>query len=118
MKKTRALMASITASMLLGTPVYAPAGSTPSQQQNSSQPSTSKDDAKVVESADAIAKWLATDREQAKSAEEIQKNFPKLTNSDVQAALDYLIDNNRIRRTGDGTKDSPYRYYVSAGHDG
>lgn len=117
MKKTRALMASITASMLLGTPVCAPAGSTPSEQQSTSQPSTSKNDAKAVENADAIAKWLVVDREHAKSPEEIQKNFPEMTKSDVQAALDYLIDNNRVRRTGDGTKDSPYRYYVPAGHD-
>jgi hypothetical protein len=118
MKNTRALMASITASMFLGTPVYAPAGSARLPQQNASQPGTSKDDLKVGENAAAIEQWLNTNREQAKSAEDIQKNFPTMTKSDVQAALDYLADENRIRRTGNGTKDSPYRYYRPAGHGG
>lgn len=115
---TRALMASITASMMLGTPSRAAAVSTFISQHRPTQPT--EDHPQTIASADveAIEKWLSTDREKAKSLDEIQAQFHQLTKQQVKAAINYLIDENRVLRTGQGTTASPYRYYHRKASDG
>ena len=109
MKKTRALLASVMAPLALGIPaarIFSASSPTPTVRQ-----SASEDDAHVKNDAKAIEQWLSTERKNAKSVEEIQQNFSQMTGKQVQAALDYLIDENRLRKTGEGSKDNPYRYY-------
>jgi hypothetical protein len=116
MNRTRKLMTAVAASLLLSGTLPA-GGAAPSLQgQTANQPDESwKTDPKVGEAADTIIGWLkttATWDDKAKSQNDIEKMFPSLAPALVANALQRLRwENPGVRRTGDGTESSPFRYW-------
>jgi hypothetical protein len=113
MTKTAKLMASITASLLSLGSATGSATTMFSQQAQETNPDDSwKEDPAVRDNADSIMPWLkGTTQSQAKTVDEVAKQFPQLTHEQVQKALERLKFDGDVKRTGDGTKESPYRYY-------
>jgi hypothetical protein len=119
MTKTAKLMASITASFLSLGSATGSATTMFSQQAQETTPNDSgKTDQAVRDNADSIMTWLeGTTLSTAKSMDEVAKQFPQFTQEQIQKALDGLRHEGKIKRSGDGTKDSPYRYYETQSHN-
>ena len=121
MNKTAKLMASITASLLTLGSATGSTTTTFSQQAQETNPDDSwKTDPAVRANADLIMAWLkGTTAAEAKSMDDVAKQFPQLTQEQIQKALDRLRHDGDVRRNGDGTKESPYRYYeIPSSHEG
>ena len=120
MNKTAKLMASITASLLALGSATGSATTMFSQQAQETNPNDSwKTDPAVRDNADSIMAWLGgTTLSEAKSMDDVAKQFPQFTQEQIQKALDRLRYEGQIKRTGDGTKDRPYRYYETPSHHG
>ena len=119
MKHTSKLMAGVTASILLtGTPptgVAAPA----SPQKAEKQDDAWKTDPEVLKAANEVYGWLKSiDEEKAKTAEEVGRQFPRLTPAMVEQALKNLVYRGLSDRIGSGSSDNPYRYFKHAGSEG
>ena len=54
----------------------------------------------------------------ALSLAELRKLLPDLDEATIQAGLDRLIYEVRVKKTGEGTKTSPFKYYRVAGGGG
>jgi len=109
-------MTAVATSLLLSGTLPA-RGALPSiHEQSAPQPDDSwKTDPGVKKAADTILDWLtgATGTaDKAKSQREIEKKFPELNTSLVVNAVQLMIWQGSIRRTGDGNESSPYRYWV------
>ena len=115
MNKTSKLMASITASLLaLGSAAGSPI-TIVSQQAQATPDESWKTDPAVGENADTVMAWLkGTTQSQAKTVDEVANQFSKLTGAQIEKALNRLRYECKVRRSGEGTKDSPYRYYEGA----
>jgi hypothetical protein len=110
MNKTKQLMAAITASLFVAGPVSGLGMPTASFQQETKQPDESKkSDPGLQKNCDDIERWLRT---QSRTVDEVARQFPNMTHPQVEEALENLRQDDRIRRSGLGTKDSPYQYYV------
>lgn len=114
MRRTRALMATVTTSLML-TGANTAADSLPLDF-GQVAPTTAdpwKTDAQVGQAADELFNWLKeTKIESAKTVAEIEKHFTGLTSVMVNDALKRLVYESRIKRTGDGSKATPYKYYA------
>ena len=119
MNKTAKLMASITASLLaLGSGTGSVTTMFSQQAQEIEPDDSSKTDPAVRANADSIMAGLkGTTLSTAKSLDDVAKQFPQFTPEQIQKALDQLRNEGNIVRSGDGTKDSPYRYYEKASHN-
>ena len=120
MNKTAKLMASITASLLALGNATGSATTMFSQQAQETKPDESwKTDPAVRENAGSIMAWLkGTTLSTAKSMDDVAKQFPQFTQEQIQKALDRLRYENQIKRSGDGSKDSPYGYYENTSGGG
>lgn|SRR5215813_844029 len=124
MNRTRKLMTYVTTSLLIaGAQNLAlpnDSATTVSDQGSSPPDQGSKTNPKVRQAAQDIYEWLkATPKDQSKTADEIAQNFPTLQPRQVQDALAQLRLECRLRTTGFGTKDDPYRYFgASTGRSG
>jgi hypothetical protein len=118
MNKTAKLMSSITASLLALGSATGSATTMFNQEAQETKPDDSwKTDPAVRDNADSIMAWLeGTTSSTAKSMEDVAKQFPQFTQEQIQKALDRLRYEGQIKRSGDGTKDSPYRYYETPSH--
>ena len=119
MNKTKQLMAAITASLFVTGPVSGSVAPTANFQQQTKQPDENKQtDTTLQQNSDDVLKSLndlsAKNANSAKTADEVAKQVPKLTRAQVEEALDNLRQDDYVRRSGAGSKDDPYRYYVPA----
>jgi Asp-tRNA(Asn)/Glu-tRNA(Gln) amidotransferase A subunit family amidase len=119
MNKTKQLMAAITASMFVAGPVAGSVTATANFQQQTKQPDENKQtDPTLQQNSDDVLKSLkdlsAKKADSAKTVDEVAKQLPKLTRAQVEDALDNLRQDDYVRRSGTGSKDDPYRYYVPA----
>jgi hypothetical protein len=116
MKRTRRVMTYVTPSMVVAAPpAWVLAAEAPraaaSNQDASRSSQNQKTDPKVQQAANDIYEWLKdTPKDQAKTAEEIAKNFPALQPAQLQGALS-LLSMGRLKTTGNGTKADPTRYF-------
>lgn len=68
--------------------------------------------AKINEVSQIISSLLAgVQEENAMSLNELIERRPDLNRRIAGKAIELLLRQGRIRRTGDGTKDKPFRYY-------
>lgn|SRR5262245_42971701 len=113
MKRTKALMATVTTSLML-TGAHAaaePLAQAPGQIAPT-DPDPWKKDPQIGKAADQVLAWLKdTKIESAKTTEEIQRHFSGMAPATVGDALKRLFYENRIKRTGDGSKATPYKFY-------
>jgi len=119
MNKTKQLMAAITASLFVAGPVSGSVTPTANFQQQTRQPDENKQtDSTLQQNSDDVLKSLhdlsAKNADSAKTVDEVATQLPKLTREQVEAALDNLRQDDYVRRSGTGSKDAPYRYYVPA----
>jgi hypothetical protein len=121
MNRTKRLMTAVTTSLLLTGTIPTNGALAARQDQTAPQPDESwKTDPQVQKAADTILYWLmGSTLEQAKTQDDVQKQFPAMTPDLVGKALKLLIYQGQIKRTGDGTKGNSYRYFEhSGGHGG
>ena len=116
MNRTSKLMTTVLASVLLNGAEPSPLAATEEDQGQEANQSTT--DQEVSDAANRIHDWLPTDPSKAKSVEEIILAFPQFKSGLVEEAIKYLIDDARLKRLGNGTKDEPFRYYLPSGHNG
>ncbi len=78
-----------------------------------SGPRTSKGSAEVEEAAQLILGQLPDSETQAKSLDELLKlkELSKIKRATAEKALQMLLEQGDIRRTGAGTKERPFRYF-------
>ena len=119
MKRTTKLMAGVTASILLtgtqSTGVAAPGAPQKAEKQNESW----KTDPEVLKDANEVYGWLkGIDEEKAKTADEVSREFPKLTPARIELALKNLVYRGLADRTGTGSADNPYLYFKARGKEG
>ena len=114
MNRTKKLMATVTTSLLMTGAVPSPVFLSPAFGQAAPQPEEAwKTDPQVKKAAEQIMEWLddVADKD-AKTREEIQKQFPAFSGALLDNALKRLeLYEKGIKKLGDGTKDHPYRYY-------
>jgi hypothetical protein len=113
MNRTKKLMTTVTTSLLLTGTVPGPALVSSAFGQTASQPEEKwKTDTAVGDAADQICGWLKDKSvADAKTVDEIRKQFPALGTPMVDNALLRLNYEQTCKRLGDGTKEKPYRYY-------
>jgi hypothetical protein len=112
MNRTKKLMTTVTTSLFLaGTPL-GPGVIAPAFAQ-----AASEEDPEVLNAADSILKWLR-DAVAWKTEADVLKAFPRLKPAIVDKALQWLIDENSIKRQGGGSKSDPYRYYARTSSGG
>jgi hypothetical protein len=138
MNRTKKLMRSVTASVLLIAPsrYHEVARDNVNDKDNSTavesdgvawpisgvslaavQNSASKEGLEVKKAAEAVLERLKDKRiSDAKSLDVLTKELPMFDRHTVEEALDMLRDQGKIQRTGSGTKDDPYRYYGRTEH--
>ncbi|MEP7306433.1 MAG: hypothetical protein ABJA98_13025 [Acidobacteriota bacterium] len=116
MNHTRRLMTYVTTSMLMaGSHTGVLAADAPnaavSTQDSSRSSQNRKTDPKVQQAANDIYEWLKdTPKDQARTSDEIAKNFPALEPGQLKDALS-LLSMGRLKTTGNGTKADPLRYF-------
>jgi hypothetical protein len=117
MNRTKRLMTAVTASLLLAGTLPASGALPCLQGQTTPAPDESwKTDPNVGRASNTIFEWLQGNsgtEDQAKTQDEILKKFPALDQGLVENALKRSQwEGSGIRRTGEGSKSSPYRYWV------
>jgi hypothetical protein len=119
MHRTTKLITTVTASLLLAGSSVANAGLPRLESQTAPQnDGAEKTDPKIDKAADAIYEWLkGTTEKEAKTQDDVSKKFPALGSDLVEKALNQLIKHD-LHRAGDGTQDSPYRYFEYCSHCG
>jgi len=109
-------MAGITASMLMAGPQLSQGGGFTAQTNKRQSDDSWRTDVAVGKNADTIFAWLKDrDRQNAKTLQEIQQQFPALSQPQIETALKRLIYECRASRIGLGTADAPYRYFGYCG---
>jgi len=116
MNRTRKLMTTVFASVLLNGAEASPLAAAEEDQGQEANQSTT--DQEVSDAADRIHNWLPTDPSNAKSVDEIMLAFPQFKSALVEQAIKHLADDGRLKRLGTGTKDDPFRYYLPPEHEG
>lgn len=113
MKRTSKLMAGVTASILFtGTPPGSAAATPALPQKAERQDEPWKTDPEVLKAADAVYSWMrGTRQDKAKTAEEVSRQFPKLSPPIVEQSLKNLVYRGHLERLGTGSADIPYRYF-------
>jgi hypothetical protein len=114
MNRTSKLMTTVLASILFnGTVAGSKMAATFAGQNH--EMDQSKEDTEVSNAADRIHEWLkTTEPRDAKSLQEVIREFPQFTSTLVEQSLKRLILDDDIKRMGDGSQDNPYRYYGRA----
>ena len=119
MHRTSTLMAGVTAAML----VTAPGAATSEAQERSgagasNQPAPGQGvTPDVQEVEDRIMLLLdRTPRDSAKSLDELMPHLPDVSRELAEQAMALLLSEDVIHRVGDGTAESPYRYWSLKGH--
>jgi len=75
-------------------------------------------DAKVRRAMEAIHQALETATiERAKTLDELARTLPEFSKRTLEEAVQRLLADGRLRRSGDGS-ESPYRYYERASGGG
>jgi hypothetical protein len=113
MNRTKKLMTTVTTSLLLtgGVPGPSPLSSAFGQTVPKKDEAW-KTDPEVGKAADQIGAWLKDKGIlDAKSPDQIRKQFPDLSASMVDNAILLLRYQGRCLLRGDGTKVNPYTYY-------
>ena len=120
MNRTNKLLATVTASLLLGADAVPNASSTAFAQAAQQNDDAWKRDPDVAKAADQIYSWLeGLLKKDAKTKADISKHFPNLKPQVIDNALMRLMNfEGRIIQTGAGTASDPYRYYEIEEHDG
>jgi hypothetical protein len=125
MNRTGKLMTAVTSSLLaagagsLALPPGSAAGAPKVPPECTVQRVPKVADPEVKRAVDQICKFLSDVGNKAPmSADEIAKEFAQLKPAAIEAALKVLVTSEEIVQTGDGTADSPYRYYGFFGHTG
>lgn len=121
MNRTNKLMAAVAASFLVIGTLPVPGAPLPASGQAAPQPDNSwKTDPQVQKSADAIFAWLkGTTAAQAKTQEDVHVKFPEIVPALADKALKLLVWQGAVRQMGDGSKDSPFKYFeVRSGFEG
>jgi hypothetical protein len=119
MNKTRTIMAAITASLLMGSPVSSTIATATPQQGEKTFPDQCKRECPKIDeqSAEKVLDWLDTQPsprdEHGKTVAEIVGQIPQLSVEQVTRILDCLRLNGCVRRFRSGTKEDPYQYYSS-----
>ena len=119
MDKTSALMAGVTAAMLLASP--GPSISQTGQSSGADEKAAPAPDrtgaSDVEEVGDRISLLLArTPSDSAKTLDELLARLPGTPRDIAEQAIDGLMAEDVIHRIGDGTPASPYRYWSQRGY--
>ena len=118
MNKTKQLMAAITASLFAGAPIASHGTPITLYQQQTKQPDETKNNDPTLEKdSQAILEWLKS-QSSGQTMDEIAKQFTKMTHTQLEQALENLRQNDDIRRSGAGSKDDDYKYYVPKSSEG
>jgi hypothetical protein len=116
MNKTRTIMAAITASLLMGSPVSSStATAAPQQTEKPLADKCKRACPKIDEqSAKKILDWLnAQPDEHGKTVDEIVAQIPQLSVEQAGKILECLRLTDCVRRSGYGTKEAPYTYALA-----
>jgi len=110
-------MTAVTTSLLLTGTIPTNGALAAPQDQTAPQPDESwKTDPQVQKAADTILDWLKGTRlAQAKTQDDVLKQFPAFTPAVVGKALKRLVWQGDIKRAGDGSESNPYRYFEHSG---
>ena len=113
MKRPQSVMPAVTASLLLaGLLAPGPAPGQAPASRPAEEAREAKGDPAVLTAADAIHAWLeGTPAKQAKTRDDVVKQFPAMTPPLMEQALARLLYDGRLKRSGDGSAADPYRYY-------
>jgi hypothetical protein len=121
MDRTRKLMSTITASVLLAGAQGVPSPALSASAVVSKQPTTQseetwKKDPEVARVAEIIFEQLkGTDKEDALPMMAILADAPEVKPATAELGIKKLEYQNRIKRSGSGTKEDPYRWYEKSG---
>lgn len=126
MDRTRRLLMSVTASALLAggggtTPGLPEARAATTDDRLEPYYNPQGEQAKITEVSQIISSLLAgVQEENAMSLNELIERRPDLNRRIAGKAIEVLLRQGRIKKTGDGTKDKPFRYYDQSrsGHGG
>jgi len=122
MNRTSKLMTAVTTSLLLTGPLPG-TSATPSAsaiREESQSDESWKSDPQVQEAANTIVAWLSDtrceynddqiDKSKTKAQSQIAQQFPQFSSGLLQNALQYAQWENWVKRIGDGSTGSPFRY--------
>jgi hypothetical protein len=123
MNRTQRLMASVAAVVALFGKTPQPVAAAASADRGEQTPPAGGEQLKTSSAAsqaaaDAVFPKLDVPLSKALSLDELQKLLPKMNAKTIQAGLDRLIYDGKIRRIGDGTAKDPYKYYRYQGGGG
>ena len=124
MDETRKFMARVIASILtlgpagyaasLASPPLARQNPTQTRPQSSAKKAVDEDTLRTVEFQVPCHKVGV----EPKSVDVLAKELPNIERKTLEAAIKSLLDEGELVRLGDGTKESPYRYYRAVGCGG
>jgi hypothetical protein len=123
MNKTRTIMAAITASLLMGSPISnSTATAIPQQGEKPLEDKCKRACPKIDEqSAKKILDWLnahpSSSDEHGKTVAEIVAQIPQLSVEQANKILECLRLTSCVGRSGYGTKEAPYKFYALSGKE-
>ena len=120
MNRTQALMATVAAAVALsGKTPQGVTEQTPQVRGEQTQTTAGQTIALTAsQAADAVLPKVDVSQSKALSLEDLRRLLPNLDAKSIQAGLDRLIYDGKVKRLGEGTEKEPYSYYRYQGGHG